>query len=52
MTKKPESKTCVIFYCRYSAEINDCSPLHLLNGLIDFKPAIAYFAYTYLYRQY
>jgi hypothetical protein len=32
---------------RYSSNLNGCSPLQNCNGLIDLKPAIDYFAYTY-----
>ncbi len=31
---------------RNSSKFNGCSPLQFYNGLIDPKPAIAYFAYT------
>lgn len=31
---------------RNSSKINGCSPLQNSNGLINLKPAIAYFAYT------
>lgn len=36
---------------RDSSKFKGCSPLQLLNGLIDLKPAIAYFAYTQRYGQ-
>src|SRR5690606_339964 len=34
---------------RNSSKINGCSPLQNSNGLINLKPAIAYFAYTQRY---
>ncbi len=45
--KKHEPLTMYIQNRRDSSKFKGCSPLQFLNGLIDLKPAIAYFAYTY-----
>lgn len=36
---------------RDSSKFKGCSPLQNCNGLINLKPAIAYFAYTKRYAQ-
>jgi hypothetical protein len=36
---------------RNSSKFKGCSPIQLCNGLISLKPIIAYFAYTYRWRQ-
>ncbi len=47
--KKPQAVTMYIQNRRDSTKFNGCSPLQHHNGLINLKPAIAYFAYTQRY---
>ena len=46
-----ESLAMYIQNRRDCRKFNGCSPLQNCIGLINLKPAIAYFAYTYRYMQ-
>jgi len=51
LSRQGFSSTQYIQNRRNSSKLNGSSPLQFCNGLIGFKPAIAYFAYTNRYAQ-